>query len=145
MSESVGDTIDVAAPVEAVFSVAAAIEDYPQWNSSIKAVEVLERDANGRALKVRMEVDAKFRTVAYTLEYDYGNAPGGFSWRLIEGDLRQLEGSYRFNEWDDGTEITYGLTIDPGFPVPKLIKRQAERIIVRSALEELKARVESGR
>jgi hypothetical protein len=36
------------------------------------------------------------------------------------------------------------MRIDPGFFVPTLLRRQAERQIARAALEGLEARVESG-
>ena len=41
------------------------------------------------------------------------------------------------------TEVTYEMAIDPGFPVPGFLKRQAEKQIVKGALEDLKKRVES--
>ena len=36
------------------------------------------------------------RTVRYTLEYTY-DPPRGARWRLVEGDLTNVEGSYRFD------------------------------------------------
>lgn len=36
------------------------------------------------------------------------------------------------------------MMLDPGFPVPKFLKSQAEQLIVRSALEGLRARAEGG-
>jgi type I site-specific restriction endonuclease len=64
--------------------------------------------------------------------------------RLTYRDVKELAGSYSFDEFDDVTEVTYEIAIDPGFPVPGLLKRQAERQIVKGALEDLKKRVESG-
>jgi uncharacterized membrane protein len=143
MADSVTDTIDVAASAQEIFVVATDFESYPQWNTNIKRVEVKERDSDGRATVVWMEVDAKLKVVSYTLGYDYSNAPKSFSWRRIDGDVKELEGSYRFDEFDDITEVAYEVTVDPGFPIPRLLKRQAERLIARGALEDLKKRVES--
>lgn len=44
-----------------------------------------------------MKVDAKLRTLSCTLEYDFSQANGwdGTSW---PGDLRDMQGSYRFRE-----------------------------------------------
>jgi hypothetical protein len=92
-----------------------------------------------------MEVDAKVKTVSYTLAYDYSEAPEAFSWSLIDGDVKALSGAYRFDEFDDVTEVQYETAIDPGFPVPGLLKRQAEKQIVKGALQDLKKRVESSR
>jgi hypothetical protein len=104
---------------------------------------VRERDGDGRGTQVWMKVDAKVRTVTYTLGYDYSNVPDSVSWDLIDGDVKELSGSYAFDEFDDVTEVTYETAIDPGFPVPGFLKRQAERQIVKGALEDLKKRVES--
>lgn len=143
MADRVSDSIDVKASTEDIFEVAIDFERYPEWNPQIKAVEVRERDDEGRAVEVWYEVDARIKVVKYVLGYDYSDAPESFSWDLIEGDVKALSGSYSFDEFDDVTEVTYEMTIDPGFPVPGFLKRQAEKQIVRGALEDLKKRVES--
>ncbi|MEA2517765.1 MAG: hypothetical protein QOG16_1603 [Actinomycetota bacterium] len=145
MADSVSDNIDVKATTDEVFAVATDFEAYPEWNANIKKVEVKETDDEGRATKVWMEVDAKVKTVSYTLAYDYSEAPEAFSWSLIDGDVKALSGAYRFDEFDDVTEVQYETAIDPGFPVPGLLKRQAEKQIVKGALQDLKKRVESSR
>jgi uncharacterized membrane protein len=144
MADKVKDSIDVEATAEEIFEVATDFEAYPDWNANIKKVEVKETDDEGRATKVWYEVDAKVKTVTYTLAYDYSNAPDSFSWDLVEGSVKELSGSYSFDEFDDVTEVQYETSIDPGFPLPGLLKRQAEKQIVRGALADLKKRVESG-
>jgi uncharacterized membrane protein len=143
MAEAVKDSIDIEAGAEAIFEVATDFESYPEWNANIKKVEVRETDADGRPAKVWFKVDAKVKTVEYTLEYDYSDAPQSFSWDLVDGDVKQLRGSYVFDEFDDVTDVTYELEIDPGFPLPGLLRRQAEKQITRGALQDLKKRVES--
>lgn len=143
MAEKVSDTIDIEAAAQEIFEVATDFDTYPDWNANIKKVEVKETDDEGYPTHVWFEVDAKVRTVRYTLEYDYSNAPASFSWELVDGDVKELSGSYGFDEFDDVTEVTYEVKIDPGFPLPGFMKRQAERQIMKSALQELKKRVES--
>lgn len=143
MADSVSDAIDIEAAAEDIFVVATDFEKYPEWNANIKKVEVKETDDEGRATKVWMQVDAKVKTVSYTLEYDYSNAPESFSWSLLEGDVKELSGSYEFDEFDDVTEVRYETSIDPGFPIPGMLKRQAQKQIVKGALNDLKKRVES--
>ncbi|MDQ3877510.1 MAG: SRPBCC family protein [Actinomycetota bacterium] len=143
MAEGVKDTIDVEAPVDAIFEVATDFAHYPDWNPDIKEVEIKETDAEGRAVRVWFKVDARVKTVTYTLGYDYSDAPERFSWHLIEGDVKELSGSYAFDEFDDVTEVQYETSIDPGFKLPGFLKRQAEKQIVRGALNDLKKRVES--
>ncbi len=115
MAESVKDTIDVAASADEIFQVATDFARYPEWNSDIKEVQIKETDDDGRATQVWFKVDARVKTVTYTLGYDYSEAPERFSWELVDGDVKELSGSYAFDEFD-----------------------------VRGALNDLKKRVESG-
>ncbi len=144
MTAGVRDAIEISAPAKDVFAVATDFASYPEWNSNITKVEILQRDDSDRPTKVWMEVDAKLKVISYTLGYDYSDAPGTLSWTLVDGDVRELEGSYAFDESGDVTQVSYEMRIDPGFFVPTLLRRQAERQIARAALEGLKARVESG-
>jgi len=143
MADAVKDNIDINASAEKIFEVATDLESYPEWNANIKRVEIKARTDEGLPSEVWMEVDAKLKVISYTIGYDYTNAPESFSWSLIEGEVKELEGSYKFDEFDDVTEVTYEMKVDPGFPIPKLLKRQAEKQIARGALEDLKKRVES--
>jgi uncharacterized membrane protein len=142
MAEKVSDSIDIKATAEQIFEVTTDFATYPDWNANIKNVEVKEEDDEGYPTQVWFEVDAKVRTVRYTLEYDYSNAPASFSWDLVDGDVKELSGSYGFDEFDDVTEVTYELSIEPGFPLPGFMKRQAEKQIMKGALQDLKKRVE---
>lgn len=142
MAERVQDTIDISATTDQIFEVLTDFESYPQWNPDIKEVEVREKGEDGLASEVWFKVDAKIKTVTYTLAYDYSSAPDSFSWDLKEGDIKKLTGSYSFDEFDDVTEVTYEVEIDPGFPVPGFLRKQAEKQIVRGALKDLKKRVE---
>jgi uncharacterized membrane protein len=144
MTAGVRDAIEISAPAKDVFAVATDLASYPEWNSNITKVEILQRDDSDRPTKVWMEVDAKLKIISYTLDYDYSDAPRTLSWTLVDGDVRELEGSYAFDESGDVTQVSYEMRIDPGFFVPTLLRRQAERQIARAALEGLKARVESG-
>src|SRR5688500_9124996 len=115
MADKVSDNIDVSATAEEIFNVATDFEAYPAWKPNIKKVEVNENNSEGRATKVWMQVDAKVKTVSYTLSYDYSEAPEAFSWDLVECDVKALSGSYRFDEFDDVTEVQYETSLDPGF------------------------------
>jgi uncharacterized membrane protein len=139
----VKDSIDIEATVDEIMDVASDFESYPDWNSEVKSVEVLERDGDGRPTQVAWKVDAKIKTVGYVLEYDYSDLPAGYSWQLVEGDVKHLTGAYSFDEFDDVTDVGYELTLDPGFPVPGLLRRQGERRLKEAALDGLKERVES--
>lgn len=143
MAFQVKDTIDIEASTDDILAVACDFEAYPDWNAEVKNVEVLETDEEGRATEVAWKVDARIKTVGYVLRYDYSDLPDAYSWELVEGDVKELRGTYSFDEFEDVTDVSYELTLDPGFPVPGLLRRQGERRLKEAALDELKKRVES--
>ena len=55
----------------------------------------------------------------------------------------EVDGSYTLVEKDGSTEVTYSITIDLSIPMLGMIKRKAEKVILDTALKELKKRVES--
>lgn len=137
------EEIRVKAPPERCFGVAVDFERYPSWAPDVKRVEVLERDPDGRGKRVRYQIAALGLSITHVLEYDYADAPRQFTWRLVEADiLRGLDGVYRFDPDDDGTLVTYRLSVDLAIPLPGFVKRQAAGRIANSATRQLKARVE---
>jgi ribosome-associated toxin RatA of RatAB toxin-antitoxin module len=121
------------------------VERYPEWAADIKDVSVMSRDSEGRPLEVTWRAGAFGRSTSYTLRYDYSAAPTKLSWKQIAGDLTsKLDGTYSFERSDSGsTEVTYTLEVELRVPLPGFIKRRAQSRIMHTALEELKARVES--
>jgi uncharacterized membrane protein len=142
--EAVSSEITIAAPTEAILGVLCDFESYPQWARSVKDARVLHNDDEGRAETVEFTVTpGPLPRVRYVLRYTY--EPAGISWEYVEGDLRDISGSYELQSADGGTEVTYHLAIDPGtIPLPGFVKARAAREITRVALKELKKRVESG-
>lgn len=143
--EGTVQTIEISAPPDVVMAVAIDLEAYPQWVTGVKSVEVLERDDDDRAAKASFVADAMIKEISYTLLYSY-ELENGFSWTAEPGaDIHAMDGSYTFNEIEGGgTEVVYGLRVDPAFKVPGFLRRQAEKTIVGTALRGLKRRVEDG-
>lgn len=145
MAERATERMVVAAPPDQCYEVVADLERYPEWAADIKAVTVVERDAEGRPSVVTFRAAAFGRSTSYTLAYDHAKAPRELSWRQTAGDLTsKLDGSYRFEPADgEGTEVIYTLDVELRVPLPGFIKRRAQSRIMHIALAELKARVES--
>jgi ribosome-associated toxin RatA of RatAB toxin-antitoxin module len=138
-----GSTEVYATPAE-VMAVVADFEAYPEWVGNLEEVEVLARDRRGRGTRVAFRLGTPVGDQAYTLAYRYEPRDAGMSWTYVEGTLDDLAGSYALEPGPDGaTRVTYRLEVALGVPLPGLIKRQAARQIVRSALGDLKRRVES--
>ncbi len=145
MAEQATEHRVVAASPEQCFAVVSDVERYPEWAADIKQVIVQRRDDEGRPAEVTFRAGAFGRSTSYTLAYDYADAPRTLAWKQIAGDLTaKLDGDYRFeSSGDGGTEITYTLEVELRVPLPGFIKRRAQSRIMHTALEELKARVES--
>jgi len=144
MSEVTESTIRIEAPVADVVAVVSDLTKYPEWSTSIKRVEVLESDSDGRPVKVTMMVDAGPMRDSVTLQYDWSLAPAQLSWTLLEAEmLTAMDGTYTISEADeDSTEVSYRLAVDVAMPMLSMLKRKAEKAVVDVSLKELKKRVE---
>jgi ribosome-associated toxin RatA of RatAB toxin-antitoxin module len=145
MPEHAEGTTEVDASPAEVMAVIADFDAYPDWVGNLEDVQVLARDRRGRGTRVAFRLRTPVLTAAYTLAYRYAPRDEGVSWRYVEGTLQDLTGSYALEQTDDRTtRVTYRLDVELGMPLPGLVKRQAAKQIVRSALSDLKRRVESG-
>jgi ribosome-associated toxin RatA of RatAB toxin-antitoxin module len=144
MAEHAEGTTEVFATTPEVMAVAADFEAYPDWVANLEEVEVLARDRRGRGSRVAFRLGTPWGEQAYTLAYRYQPRDAGMSWTYVEGTLEDLAGSYTLEPTDDGTtRVTYRLEVALGKAIPSFLMRQAAKQIVRSALGDLKRRVES--
>jgi len=142
MAEQSTQSIVIDAPASDVMAVIADFPAYPQWVAAAKKVEVLEAGDDGRARQVHFIIDAGVIKDDYVLDYTW-DGDHKVSWNLVKGELmKRQEGSYVLDENDGSTEVTYSITIDVNMPLIGMLKRKAERVILDTALKELKKRVE---
>src|SRR5947209_3220722 len=107
-------SIEIAAPPQRCFAIAADLDRVPEWHGAMKNIDVLVRDDAGRATVVESEMDVTVARVRMRLRFHY-DEPFGLRWTRESGDLRALEGSWRFREQDGGlTVATYTLEIGVG-------------------------------
>ena len=142
MADQSTQSITIDAPAADVMAVIADFPSYPQWVAAAKKVEVEETGDDGRARRVHFVLDAGAVKDDYVLEYDW-DGDRRVSWNLVKGQMqKRQEGSYTLAETDGRTEVTYKITIDLSIPMLGMIKRKAEKVILDTALKELKKRVE---
>ena len=142
MAEQSTQSIVIDAPASDVMAVIADFPAYPEWVAAAKKVEVLEAGDDGRARQVHFIIDAGVIKDDYVLDYTW-DGDRRVSWKLVKGELmKRQEGSYVLDENDGSTEVTYSITIDVNMPLIGMLKRKAERVILDTALKELKKRVE---
>jgi ribosome-associated toxin RatA of RatAB toxin-antitoxin module len=145
VSEQTTERMVVAASPQQCYAVASDVERYPEWAADIKDVTVHGRDDQSRPSSVTYRAAAFGRSTCYTLSYDYSASPRTLSWQQTDGDLTsKLDGSYTFEpSGEGGTEVIYALEVELRVPLPGFIKRRAQSRIMHTAMQDLKARVES--
>lgn len=144
-------TLDIDAPIDRVFEIVADVERAPEWQGTMRTVEVLERDAEGRPELIRTQIDSSVAKHDMQLRFSY-EEPTTMRWRRESGDLKSLEGHWRLEEAGDGrTRATYALEIGLNRGLGLLAKgikgparSRMEHLLARRPVEGLKERAESG-
>lgn len=145
MVESSTQSIVIAAPAADVADVVADFARYPEWISGMQAVEIQEEYDDGYARVVSFGLDAGVFKDEYRLRYEYADDLSWVSWSLDEPSSVQKSqvGSYDFEPAGPGsTKVTYTLSVELSIPMLGMFKRKAEKMIMDSALSDLKKRVE---
>jgi uncharacterized membrane protein len=148
MGQIKGDrTVEIDAPIERCYEIAADVENATEWQGSLKDVEVLERDGDRRPVLVETESDAKVKSVRAVLRFSY-EPPTGIRWVQEKGDTKSLTGWWRFEDLGEGrTRATYGLEADPGRMLGMLLRGPAESrvrdFLLGNAAEGLKQKAEA--
>ncbi len=145
MADQSTQSITIDAPRAAIMSVIADFPAYPEWTGSLRSAEVLEEGPDGRAKRVHFSLDAGVVKDQYELEYIW-TGDERVEWNLVKGQMQKMQhGTYALRDVGGGTtEVTYSLTIDLAIPMLGMLRRKAERVIMDTALKELKKRVEAG-
>ena len=139
-------TVEIDAPVERCFEIAADIQNAPEWQGSLQEVDVLERDADGRAELVETKSDAKVKSVRALLRFSYSE-PNEVRWVQEKGDTKSLEGWWKLEDLGGGrTRVAYTLQADPGALLARFLKGALEAkmraVLIDGRPAELKARAE---
>ncbi|MBQ0923181.1 SRPBCC family protein [Saccharopolyspora endophytica] len=138
-------SIEIEAPAARIMAVIADFPAYPEWAEAVKETEVLSHNSGGSAERVRFVLDAGVVKDTYTNVYSWSADGLSVSWELVEGQVQKAQkGSYALKPLgDERTEVTYSLAVDLAIPMIGLFRRKAEKMIMDTALKELKRRVEA--
>lgn len=114
---------------------------YPEWQSAVKRARIVDDGGEEDGTVVEFDVDARVKRIRYVLRYRLEGEH--LRWEYVEGDVRDIDGDYTFEDLGDGTtRATYSVGIDPGRLVPGPIRRALTDGVMRVSVRELKARVE---
>jgi ribosome-associated toxin RatA of RatAB toxin-antitoxin module len=132
--------IVIEATPDEILDVLYDIESLPEWFSTTKKVEVLERDDEGRPRLARQVVKVvgvpDEQVLAYSAEDD------GVSWTLVSAKgQRAQEGQYTLTPQGDSTKVHFKLMIDLTIPVPGFLIKQGTKGIMDLATKGLRKRV----
>jgi len=139
-------SVEIDAPIERCFEIAADIEGAPEWQGSLQDVEVLEKDGDKRAVLVETKSDAKVKSVKALLRFSY-EPPTRIGWVQEKGETKSLEGWWDFEDLGGGrTKATYALVVDPGRMLGMLLRGPMEGVVrdflLGGAAEGLKGHAE---
>lgn len=144
MSELTSSTVTIEAPAAEVSAILKDLESYPSWSTTIRSVEINERDGSGNPAKVTIKVEAGPLKDSVSLNYDWSEAPGKISFSLEDANLlTEMTGVYLVKDnGDDTTDVTYQLKVGISMPVPEMMRKKQEEATIQLALSQLKARAE---
>jgi uncharacterized membrane protein len=146
MTDTSTQSIVIDAPCDQIAAVICDFPRYPEWASAVKSIEVVEEYEDGYASQVHFVLDAGVVADEYTLAYEYADDISRVEWHLVRPSKMQKaqNGSYDLADNGDGTcTVTYTLEVDLSIAMLGMFRRKAEKMIMDTALKELKRRVES--
>jgi len=141
-------TIEIDAPVQRCFDLAADPDGTPRWQDSVKRTKVLERDGEGKPTLVETHIHALVKDLQVALRFDW-DEPHELRWVRESGDLAGVRGHWRFEDLGGGrTRATYFLDIDPGRMLSMMLRGplvdQLRRHLTKQPPEGLKQAAEAG-
>lgn len=138
-------SVEIDAPLATVWAVCEDVASAPLWQEGLQAMEVIERDKEGRVAVADSVSDAKVRSVRSRVRFTY-TALARVAWRQEEGDLKSLDGAWELERLSARrTRATYRLKGDPGRVLGMLVRGPVEArlrvILVDGRPDELRRRV----
>ena len=145
MSDISTSTVTIQASASEIQEVLSNLSAYPRWSTTIKSVNVITTDDQGRATQVQVSVDAGALKDKPTLNYDWSKAPNRLEFSLEDADLlTEMSGAYIIKDnGDDTTNVTYELTVGLSMPVPAVMRQKAEKSTIDLTLKQLKEKLEN--
>jgi len=113
----------VRAPARAIWEVIVSCDLAFAFVEGLQSCEVVE-EASGRAV-VHQVVKQSWLIPTYDFVFESLRRPyERIDVRLIDGNLKALDGSWIFQETDEGTLVDYRIRIQPSLPAPRFIVRR---------------------
>lgn len=124
-----------------VMDVLLDLESLTEWSQAHQEIEILERDAEGRASKARQVVKIVGVSDEQVLEYSFDDS--GVSWRLVSSSQQRAQtGRYTITpQGDSSTLVRFELTVDLIAPLPGFLIKKGAKGLMDTATKGLRKRV----
>ena len=134
-------SVDIDAPLETVFSVITAYEQYAEFLPEVKKISTSDRA--GSEVQVHYEVDV-IKTIHYTLKMKE-ERPAKVSWSFVKGEvMKDNKGTWNLQDLGGGkTRATYQIEMALGAFVPKAIVNALVDKQLPTMLEAFRRRAEA--
>jgi uncharacterized membrane protein len=132
--------IVIEASAAEILDVIGDLESLTEWSEPHQSVDVLEKDKDGRPLKVKMKVKAAGITDEQVVAYTWGG--NVVSWTLVSsGQQRSQDASYTLTPDGDKTKVKFELSVDPVVPLPGFVLKRAIKGTIDNGTKGLRNRV----
>jgi ribosome-associated toxin RatA of RatAB toxin-antitoxin module len=140
MATSDSREVVIDASSEEILDVIADVESAPDWSSQHQGAEVLERDADGRPIRVRLKLKTMGISDEQTVQYTWTD--NSASWTLLESSqLKTQDASYTLTPDGNKTKVRFEITVDPSVPIPGFVLKRAMKGGLESATDGLRKQV----
>lgn len=121
-------------------------ERYPEWQTYLTAVTVLERDDRGRGIRVATQAQVGEREIEFITSYRFPS-PNRVLFEQEDGELEAVRGSWAFRSLGRGrTRATCVLEVKPGWRLNLMLRgplyEQIRDAVLDHLMGEMRARVE---
>lgn len=110
----------IHAPAKAVWDIIISCEQTFTFVKGLKKCEIIEDEEERAVIHQVVKTSWLAPTQDFVFE-SVRNPYQGISFKLLEGNLKAMEGSWQFTERAEGLLIDYEIRIRPGMPVPAFI------------------------
>jgi carbon monoxide dehydrogenase subunit G len=132
--------IVIEASPEEILDVIGDLDTVTEWSPPHQSAEVLEKDKNGRPLKVKMKVKAAGITDEQVVAYTWSK--NKVSWTLVSsGQQRSQDASYTLTPDGDKTKVIFEISVDPVVPLPGFVLKRAVKGTIDTGTKGLRDRV----
>jgi carbon monoxide dehydrogenase subunit G len=132
--------IVIEASPEEILDVIGDLDSVTEWSPPHQSVEILEKDTNGRPLKVKMRVKAAGITDEQVVAYTW--TKNKVSWTLVSsGQQRSQDASYTLTPDGDKTRVVFEISVDPVVPLPGFVLKRAVKGTIDTGTKGLRDRV----